>query len=111
MLGCTRLFIPKPPRRLGESLARPLRARGRPARTKRVWAADAMGCYDRDRALALAFLSVACLRVLALHSAQREGGSAISSLSIHLSSLIIHHSLATLPVRGMAAEDILFDKT
>ena len=49
LLGGTRLFLPEPPRRLGESLARPLRARRRPPRTDRVWAADAMGCYDRSR--------------------------------------------------------------
>ena len=56
MLGCTRLFVPSPPRRLGESLARPLRARGRPARNHRVWAAEVCGCYHRVRALTLAVI-------------------------------------------------------
>ena len=36
------------------AFARPLRARGRPARTNRVWAANAMGCYDRVRVPTLA---------------------------------------------------------
>ena len=56
MLGGTRLFATSPPRRLGESLARPLRARGRPARTNRVWAADASGCYDRVRVQTFAII-------------------------------------------------------
>ena len=56
MLGCTRLFVPSPPRRLGESLARPLRARGLPARTDRVRAADGLGCYHRVRVQAFAVI-------------------------------------------------------
>ena len=86
LLGGTRLSAPKPPRRLGESLARPLRARRRPPRNHRVWAADVCGCYDRSRiptfalvhrprpngptcpTLRSVFLSAACVCVSAISS-------------------------------------------
>ena len=93
-------FCPRAATPARGSLARPLRARGLPARTDRVWAADVCGCYKPGpRSGACGNSRFPQISVSSVSIRFHPFGSAVyfcrrlayASAPFHLSSLIIHH--------------------